>query len=423
MQRTTVIYPTPYKAQGFGGKHMGKSESKGGTIIAVVAILAFFVLGLVYLSTPTTELKEAQSTVDTGDAGDDGAASTVQPATVVVQKAKDTDSHRGTINLALLSATGATGSASNVMFLDESYAIYKDAGKTIFDAEATRLSLMKTITDYGASSLKSFASPESAPANNTVASGIWSETVTKKAGDKGLIYTSQGHTAYEVQNATSVRLFTMETFNEGTDVWTISLYGGGDKWNLKNYADYNFVDNSYVERQNYTVNDGGSQLTGQLWNFYTNASAQGEDCYDCAIFLMAPTNITGKNPSLTLTAAGLKPGRTGSTSEKFTTLRPASGVPEVAISYSLLPAKNSSNDEAYFLGFIPDRFLTERSSSEKNRLSWEWKSDTYGADKVGLNFYIIQNARSISTSNGAFKVTATFRPQYSDSASGYDTAP
>lgn len=403
---------------------MGKTS--GSTIIAVAAILAFIVLGLAYLSTPTTELKEAQSAdgIDSG-AGDGGSGSggAVQPATVVVQSAPDTKSHRGTINLALLSATGATGSESNVFFLDESYAIYKDAGKMVFDERATRQSIMKTISDYGVSSLKSFASPDSAPSNNSVSSGVWSETVTKRVGDKGIIYTSNGHNAAELQNASTVHLFTMEDFNEGTDVWTITLSGGGDKWNLYNYADYNFVDNSYAIRQNYTVNDGGSQLTGQLWDFYTNASAQGGDCYDCAIFAIAPTNITGKFNSLTITAVGLKPGYTGSTSEKFTTLRPAAGVPEVAISYSLLPAKNSANDEVYYLGFIPERFLTQRSSSDKNRLSWEWKSDTYGADKNGITLYIIQNAHSISTSNGAFQVGATFQPVYSNSASGYDTTP
>lgn len=399
---------------------MGK-QNKGSTIIAIVALLVVAVLGYTWLSTPSTVEKASTSYTDTKDT--DYGDNDIQPATVIVSKAKDTDSHRGTISLALLSATGSTGQASNVLFLDESYAIYKDTAKTVFDSEATRLALMKTISDYGVSSLKSFASPDSAPSNNTVASGTWSETVTKKVGDKGLIYTSQGHTTYEQQNATSVRLFTMDSFNPGTDVWTITLNGGGDKWNLRNYADYNFVDNAYAIKTNYTLNDGGSQLTAQTWNFYSNASAQGEDCFDCAVFVIAPTNITGKFNSLTLTAAGLKPGYTGSTSEKFTTLRPAAGVPEVAISYSLLPAKNTANDEIYFLGFIPDRLLTERSSSDQNRLSWEWKSNTFGADRNMVTIYIVQNAHSVSTSNGAFRTTATFSPVYSDSASGYDVSP
>lgn len=398
-----------------------KASGSGNVIIAVVALLVVAILGTVWLSQPTGQLETAATTGEgvtgTGEGGG------VLPAQVIVQSAPDTKSHRGTISLSLLSATGGTGTDSNVLLLDESYALYKDAAKTVFDKEATRLSIGKLIADYGVSSLKSFASPDSAPANNTASSGVWSETVTKKVGDRGLVYTSQGHSPSELQNASTVRLFTMDSFGAGTDVWTITLAGGGDKWNLVNYADYNFVDNSYVARVNYTVNDAGSQLTNQPWNFYTNATAQGGDCIDCAVFAIASTNMTGKFKSLSLTAIGLKPGYTGSTTEKFTTLRPASGVPEVSISYSLLPAKPSANDEVYFLGFVPERFMTERSSSDKNRLAWEWVSDTFGADKECVTLYIIQNAHSTSTSNGAFLVTATFKPQYSNSASGYDTAP
>ena len=378
-----------------------QKDSKGKTIIAVAAIVAFLILGLAYLSQPTT-LEKASTAGDTeaDDGGDGGSA--VQPASIIVSKAKDTETHRGTVTISLGSAVGTTGTTSTMLFLNTKHAAF-GADKKL-DRTVTREAIMKTISDSGLIGLT--AAIGGSPSEKSASSGAWSETITGKTGDQILLYTAADATPGAAENASTVELITLGAFSPGTDTWTVTTESGVTSWNLYDYANYSNSDNN-IAVINYTYNDGNTADSNIVLTWYMNATANGGDCIDCAVFVMAPENYSTVMKDLVLTAKGLEEGYSGTTSIKFTAsdLLPSSGS-EARIAAGTLPSKPSANDELYFLGFIPERFQTLRTSADKNELQWSLKTDTYAND-VGVTFYIVHNAHSKSTSNGAFRTPAT----------------
>lgn len=378
---------------------MGKqSGGAGKTIVLIAALAVILILGVAYFSQPSTTLEKASTTGDSANTGDGNT----QPASVIVSKAKDTGTHRGTVSISLGSAVGVTGTTSTILFLNPKHAVFGANQK--LDRTATRETVMKTISDSGLIGLT--AAIGGSPSEKSASSGTWSETITGKSGDQVLLFTAADATPAAAENVSTVELLTLGSFSPGTDTWTVTTESGLSSWNLYDYANYSNSDNN-IAVTNYTYNDGNTADSNIVITWYMNATANGGACYDCALFVMAPENYSTVMKDLVVTAKGLNEGYTGTTSVKFTAgdLAPSSGS-EARIAAGTLPSKPSANDELYFLGFIPERFQTLRTSADKNELQFSLKTDTYASD-VGVTFYVVQNAHSKSTSNGAFRTPAT----------------
>lgn len=389
---------------------MSKSQDK--MLIKIVAIVAVF--GIAYMlfggggqtsTTPTFEIKQP------------GQAA--QPATVVVQAAATPAvSSTGTLNFRLSSSTGATptGTSSNMLLLEKSYAVMSNG---VYDEQATRFKIMKDIQDNGVSSLKYYTGT---PKTLTHSSGIWSDTITGKAGDAGIVFTYYDTTPYDMENSSYAKMFTLSKYNSPTGEWFATLNDGRDRWSLYNYGYYNWTDTTQTVKLNYTIGDSASAAANQVATWQTIATTEGQECVDCAIFLMAPDNYTSKFKDLTITARAIKSGTISSV--KFTNLPLASIAPDtLSITSQVLPSRPSANDNLRFVGYIPDNFQTLRTSNDKNQLTWTLTSDTYGAD-VSVTFYVVQNAHALGTSNGAFQSILGFPVQFSNGATtGFNVAP
>ncbi len=370
---------------------MAKQDNTIKTVVALVAVVAVaYILFGTGVQTPA-----APATIEIKQPGGQAA-----PATVVVQPASTPITpSTGTINFRLSSSMGTTpsGTSSNLLLLDKSYAIFTN-GK--FDELATKYKIMKQIADTSVTSLKYFTGT----ANTlTHSSGIWSDTITGVPGDSGIAYSYYDTGPAYGENNTYAKMFTLSKYNAPTGEWFATMNDGKDRWSLYNYARYNFTDTTQAAKFNYTYGDGGSADSNQVITWQTLAVTQGDECVDCAIFVMAPDNFTSKFKDLTLTARATKDG--GQSSVKFTNLPLASIAPDtLSIVSNVLPSRPSANDNLRFVGYIPSNFDTLRTSSDKNQVTWSLTTDTYGTP-VQLQWYIVQNAHALGTTTGAFYTT------------------
>lgn len=387
---------------------MGKSGSKSGTIIAVAALLVVAVLGLAWLSQPTevrTALEEA-SISEPGGTGEQPAA----PAAVSAQETS------GELELFLKNAIGGTGVSSKVLLLDPTvHAKYDKDGK--FDPVATRYSIMEIHYNKG---LDGLTSVNGGTAKDiSVSSGEWSETQLKgKIGDKVLIYTYVDTSPAAGENASTAHLLTLINYKDTVDKWVFQDENGDTAWNLYGYASYDMYDGTDTTADSLTYGDGGSADANTVNTWYSRSSQLGEKCVDCYVYLKAPSNITGKFKSLSISD---KSGK----SVKFTTLSKAenfAGDDPRGIAGTLLTAANYSDYYWYYVGDISS-LNTLYDAGDKNRLTWELTTDTYGKDII-VTFAVIENAKALISNNGGFTIADDIDFRYSDgSSSGYNVAP
>ncbi len=316
----------------------------------------------------------------------------------------------GTLSLKPLSSGGSAGTTSSMLMLAESNAVYNNG---VFDERATRYKIMKQIADYDIGTLKSFNGGQ--PAVLSASSGAWSQTITAKVGDKLVAYTYADSTPASGENASTAKLITITDFNRATENFFAVTNDGKPTWDLYNYATYNFSDTTFTKRDNYTIGDGGSALVSQTATWYSNSTAVGQGCFDCAIYMISDKNYTAKFKDITITARAVKNGATSSV--KFSTPRVAS----TDLAASVLPATTVSQ-EVYFIGYIPDGFDTVRTSVDKNHLTWTLTTDTYGTDET-VTFYIVENSHALGTTNGIFKQADPMVVQLSNGGStGFNVA-
>ncbi|MFA4870930.1 MAG: hypothetical protein WC623_22215 [Pedobacter sp.] len=390
-----------------------------GNLLKILAIVAVVLVGYWMFTAPSSTPTPTTGSLLSGQISPQGG----EPVrnTVIVQQAAAPVSMTpvtGTITLKPLSATGASGVTSNMVLLDQSYAVYNERGA--FDEQATRYKIMKQIADYGVSTLKSYAGGQ--PAILTPSSGAWSQSITGAIGDKFVVFTAVGASlntapAKEI-NASTAKLATITDFNRATENFFVTLNDGKSTWSLFDYAAYNFTDTTFQDRTNYTVGDGGTAAVSQTVTFYSNATATGAGCFDCAIYMKADKNYTSKFKDLVISARAVKPGSTEPSSVKFTSLR----VGDTDLAAQVLPSANTT-EAVYFVGYIPDNFDTVRTASDKNHLTWTLTTDTYGSDEY-VRLYIVHNARAMGTTNGIFDADPEIMEiQLSNSASsGFDVA-
>lgn len=365
-------------------------------IIAIVAVFGF----AIYLFGDGGQSPSAPATIEIKQPGQ--PAQQVAPATVVVQPASTPITpSTGTINFRLASSMGTTpsGTSSNLLLLDKSYAVMTN-GK--YDELATKYKIMKQIADTSVTSLKYFTGTAK---TLTHSSGIWSDTITGVPGDQGIAYSYYDTAPAYSDNNSYAKMFTLSKFNAPTGEWFATLNDGKDRWSLYNYGRYNFTDTNQANKYNYTYGDGGSADSNVVITWQTMATTQGDECVDCAIFLMAPDNYTAYFKDLTISARATK--GEGASSVKFTNLPLASIAPDtLSIVSNALPSRPSANDNLRFVGYIPTNFDTLRTSSDKNQLTWTLTTDTYGASgPVQVSFFIVQNAHALGTTTGAFYTT------------------
>ncbi len=394
---------------------MTKDNSNIKSIVAIVAVVA-----IAYMFFGTGEQSpSAPATIEIKQPGQSGQ--NIAPASVVVQAASTPITpSTGTINFRLSSSTGGTpsGTSSNLLLLSDIYAV-KTNGQ--FDEDATRFKIMKEIADKGVTSLKYFTGTSK---TLTHSSGIWSDTITGVPSKNGIAFSYYDNTPYDLENRSYSKMFTLSKYNSPTGEWFATLNDGGDRWTLNNYGYYNWTDTTQTVKANYTIGDGGTAASNKVITWQTLANVQGEECVDCAVFVMAPDNYTSKFHDLTITARSIKSG--SESSVKFTNLPLASIAPDtLSITSQILPSRPSASDNLRFVGYIPSNFDTLRTSSDANQLTWTLTTDTYGSD-VTATFYIVQNARALGTTNGAFKSIIGWPVQYSDVAAtstGFNVAP
>lgn len=351
-------------------------------IIKYIALVAVIAIGYMYLSSPG------------GQTGQIPALGTITPqeqptpvATTVVK------SDRGTLSLSLTNSIDGTGTTSNMLLLDPAQGIMKD-GK--LDKKATRYSLAKIHQEKGLTGLKAF-NKEGAPQAITASSGSWSSTITGKIGDKVLVYTYQDTTPAAAENISTVELVSLIDFYRETGTWVGQNEEGKDAWALRNYATYHPYDGTDTERSSYSYADGGSADTDKVITWYTRAAAQGQKANDVGIYMQAPSNYTSRFKYLKVTD-------NAGNSVKFDAIagKADNFVGPINIASTKLPTTNTTYDYWYYIGQLPDSMLTEYTSADSNRLSWELKTDTDATD-LTIWFYTIQNSGAAIANNGPFK--------------------
>ena len=415
---------------GGGIKEMANKSTMGkGTVAIIVIMAAVLALAFGYImfggSTPPQCPK--------GYGWSDGAcnplaapAPTPLPGTNYIPPASVVSApiHLGTISLQLQNANSGLAGASILYLLDSKYAKYNADGT--FDARSTKLSLMNTIGQYSITSLTAFGGGSPLGISESGSPLAWSTTGNAKQGQQALALTYVDTTPGAGENASSVQLLTFQTFSEGTSEWTVTTSTGATTWNIPDYATYGWIDGTGATKINYTIGDGGTVATSQPATWYTNSSNVGEECVDCGIFMIAPTNYTTKFKGLAITAYAMKPNAPAGSPQtvQFLNMPLAQNDPVVGITSQVLPSP-ALNQNIYFLGYLPSYFETTRTSTNKNQLTWMLTTDTYGGSSPQtVTFYIIQNVHALSTTNGAFQVANGFPFQFSSGAdTGFDIAP
>ena len=377
---------------------MTKKESSNllipGLLIAVVVLGALLLFG--------------------GDKGDVSTGTVIDPSTGEVVPAAvpvapvAANINTGELELMLLDSQGLTGTSSKALLLDPvTHAKYSTDGK--FDKSATRYNIMKTHYDKGLDGLTAFGG--GTPKDITVSSGEWSEAqLSGRKGDKVLVYTYVDTSPAATENISSTELMTLMDFYRETGKWVAQTPEGTVKWNLYSYATYDWRDGTDTNVNNYSLADAATALSNQVITWYSRAGVKGEQVPDGAIYLKAPSNYTAKFKSLTLTDKfGHSQKYTGmSKAENFNSDDPRS-VASTVLSSATSPWS------WYFIGYLPTDMVTLYTSGDKNRVTWELESDSYGSN-VTVTFNVVQNARALSSNNGPFVIADEFDIAFVDIA-------
>ncbi len=375
---------------------------KQDNMIKYIALIAVIALGYMYLSQTGGQIQAPGSFIP---------GSPVAPATPVAPDGV-VKSDRGTLSLSLTNSIDGTGTTSNMLLLDPAQAVMKDGS---LDDKATRYALARIHQEKGLTGLKAF-NKEGAPQAITASSGSWSSTLTGKIGDKVLVYTYQDTTPAAAENVSTVQLISLVDFYRETGTWVGQNAAGNDAWALRNYATYHAYDGTDTERMSYTYADADSADTDKIITWYTRAAVQGQKCVDCAIYMQAPSNYTSRFKYLRLTD-------TAGNSVKFDSIagKAENFVGPINIAATVLPTANTTYDYWYYIGQIPDNIVTEYSSSDSNRLTWELKTDTDATD-YKIWFYTVQNSGAAIANNGPFEDPGFNITFVDSSTSGFDGA-
>lgn len=349
-------------------------------IVGIVAVVAIFFYMSSDTSTPTT----TASITLPGQA----PAQLAQPNTVTVQAAPDTDVHTGIANFKLGSSTGGTGVTSKMLVLDKSEGVYDSNG--VFLERDTNFKIRDTLNNLDKAGLK--APDGKTPQDVSPTTGTWAPTITGVVGDRVIIYTYQDTSAAKAENASTAKLVQLRTWSKGTDTWTVALMGttASNAWNLINYAYYDWMDSSNTARAGIDFGNAGTAGTTQTIRWYANASVDGEACIDCALFVNAPSNFTGKFKKLTVSD---KKGH----SAAFTSLKLASGVSGIDVVSGDVPSP-TLNYNTYFLGYMPDSLVSLRTSVDRNELTFAMETTTYST-QMNVTVYGMQNSHALSTTD------------------------
>ncbi len=398
---------------------MAKKQSGGGKSGLLVVILAIAVIllgGMWYLSQPSeTSTSTSMTTGSVEQGAGTGATGTGATGTAVAPAAPAAASQQnvGEIDIALKDMQGNNGGTSNMLLLNPKYAKY-DATTGAFMPDATRYAIMNIHYNQGLDGLTSITG--GSPRVITASSGTWTESSLQgKIGDKVLVYTYVNTSPVATQNESTAHVITLKDFYRETGKWVFATDDGLVSWNLYDYANYNWFTGTDTAAVNYTIADNGVTAANQIIDWYSRAGMKGELCADCSIYLKAPSNFTGKFHSLSLND---KQGH----SVKFTSLSPANNFNDyrqraatVLASATAGSAGGDSTYTWYYVGDIPDSFVTLYTAGDKNRLTWEMSTDTYGSNMTVV-YTVVQNAGAEVTSNGPFQIAATFPIRFSNGA-------
>ncbi len=355
---------------------------KQDNLIKYIALIAVIAIGYMYLSSPGGQISPQIPTL--GTLTQEQAVAT--PETVVVK------SDRGSLSLSLTNSIDGTGTTSNMLLLDPSQAIMKD-GK--LDTSATRYALMRTHQEKGLTGFTAF-NKAGAPQAITASSGAWASTITGKIGDKVLVYTYQDTTPAATDNISTVKLITLVDFYRETGTWVGQTETGADSWPLRNYATYLNYDGTDTAKGYYTYADDDSADTDKTITWYTRASVQGQKLYDAGIYMQAPSNFSSRFKHLKITdnlGNSVKFDSIAGKAENF--------VGPINIASTKLPTTNTTYDYWYYIGQMPDNLMTEYTSADSNKLTWELKFDTDATD-YRIWFDVVQNSGAAIANNGPF---------------------
>ncbi len=356
--------------------------SKSDNTIKYIALIAVIAIGYMYLSSPG-----GQTGVPTASLGSFGQEQPPAAAPAAVK------SDKGTLAISLTNSIDGTGTTSSMLLLDPAQAVMKD-GK--LDKTATRYALARIHQEKGLTGFKAF-NKEGAPQAITASTGSWSSTLTGKVGDKVLAYTYQDTTPAAAENISTVELVSLIDFYRETGTWVGQNEEGKDSWTLRNYATSHPYDGTDTERNAYTYADGGSADTDKVITWYTRAAAQGQKSNDAGIYMQAPSNYTSRFKYLKVTD-------NAGNSVKFDAIagKAENFVGPINIASTKLPTANTTYDYWYYIGQLPESMLTEYTSADSNRLTWELKTDTDGT-YMTIWFYTVQNSGAAIANNGPFK--------------------
>lgn len=375
---------------------MAKQSGSNLLVPALIIVIAIFG-GLLLFGGDKGELSTGEVT-QPGEPAAPGETAVASAAPTV---------RSGELEIFLRNAEGSTGTTSNVVLLDASYAKFDAAGK--FDPEATRYGIMAPHYNKGLTALIGFPG-KGTPKDISVSSGEWSEPqLVASKGDKFIVYTYQDTAPAANDNVTTAHLMELKDFDVGSSKWVAQDSDGKSYWNLYTYGNNSWVDGSFANQIGYIYDDLDTADSNAVITWYSYNTADGGITADGAIYIASRSSYTGKFKSLSITD---KAGH----NKKFTTLTKAEnygGADPINIASTVLSTP-ATNYNWYYVGTIGNEMLTLNTDSENNRLTWELETDTYG-DNDTINVTMVQNAGAIASSNGAFAV-----PDYMDIQVGCD---
>lgn len=371
---------------------MTKGSIKVTTLVIVV--LAFALVGAMWmlLSEPAQIPQSEEKEFDfDGSTQTSPSTPSTGEITVVTKKAKDTDTHTGNLNIKLKSAVDGTGVTSYGLLLDKSEAILNNDGT--LNKQETKYRLMDTLNLYSNGGLKGYDG--SSPQDVSPSTGTWTWSVNGKVGDEFLLFTYVDKTPAKAENASTVELLKLDTWQTGDSTWSASIIGkSGSAWNLYNYPYYDWMDNANNPKLGYDYGNGGTAGTVQTITWYGNASVQGEKLIDAALLLNAPQNFTGKFQKLTVSDKNGK-------SVVFNRLKLASGVPGIDVTSGDVTSPTLNYNTYVFctsgdICSLPDDLDTLRTSNDRRRLTFSMDTTTYST-QMNVTVYGLINAHAKTT--------------------------
>lgn len=394
-----------------------KSESGGNKLLVPALLIAVIVLGgMWYLSSEPSSKDLTTGAVEqtgAGTGGEAGAAGTGGTGGAVAPAPATGALNSGELELFLKDMRGNNGGTSYVLLLDPKvHALDADGAKVAdskkpVDLSKTRYNIMQIHYNKGLDGLTSING--GTPKAISAASGEWSETqLTGKIGDQVLVYTYVDTTPAAGENASTVDLMTLSDFYRETGKWVAQDAQSKTAWDLYNYATYDWYDGTDTNVNNYTIADSGTAASNQVVTWYSRASQQGEYCVDCSIYLKMPTNYSSKFKSLVVTD---KFGH----SAKYAVQGKAENFAGYKSLAATILATASDPYSWYYMGDIPADMVTLYTAGDKNRLTWELTTDTYGSNMT-ITFNMVQNAKAEISNNGPFTIADDMPIKFSNGA-------